>query len=115
MGHLIMCRMSIAIVALMLFVSPALADYWVFVAANAISASTALSAANAAVSHDTLFNGQNSPVQYTRCWDNGIITLTDGRLAFNKKPGMADPSGLSTTLTPTAIQTLLPGTLPAAC
>lgn len=110
-----MMKAILALLICALSASSARADYWVFVAANAVAASAALTAANAAVPHDTLFNGQNSPVQYTRCWDNGVIVLTDGRLAFTKKPGAADPSGLSTTLTPAAIVTLLPGSLPAAC
>ena len=109
-----MLRLSVIILSIC-FVRPASADYWVFVAANAISASVALSAANAAVPHDTLFNGRNSPVQYTRCWDNGVIVLTDGRLAFRVKPGMANPSGLSTTLTDPSAAALLPGSLPAPC
>lgn len=110
-----MFRFLIVLIVALLLSETASADYWVFVAANAIQASSALTAANAAVPHDTLFNGQNSPVQYTRCWDNGVIVLTDGRLAFRVRPGMANPAGLSTTLTDANAVTLLPGTLPSPC
>jgi hypothetical protein len=78
--------------------------HWVF--STQANANAAQQAATALLPHDTLVSGAMAPVEITTRWAD-IVTLTDGRLAFVAKPGMALPAG-ATALDDATVQGLLP-------